>query len=108
VVPQSTPSLLRSPAPTARPLVAVTHPPRLPNPISSTNSQQSSSPDPFLTRKASSVTDGPQSQTPTPELVSISPNGNFIGPQGETIHITLQNLVIGDLIRVILQQVPHG
>ena len=45
---------------------------------------------------------------PLVELLSISPNQNPLDQSRESIHISLKNIAVGDLIVVKLQKAAHG
>jgi hypothetical protein len=62
----------------------------------------------FSTRPVLTVTAGPPPQIYFSALLDFSANSIFVGPQGETVHLKLQNIAIGDQIRIVLQKVSHG
>jgi len=61
----------------------------------------------FTTSPVLTVNAGPP-QILFSALVDFSAGTIFIGPQGETVHLKLQNILIGDHIKIVLQKVSHG
>ena len=110
--PESVPLLspIELPSPSASPRVSSPPPtpaiptPAIPNPHRSTTPSGSI----YQQSKSSAVDLGPPKvQAPT-ETLAISPNSKSSGNAGESIHISLQNIAIGDQITVTLQSATHG